>query len=132
VADHLVSVPLIITWCANNAGNESRRAVAVPFGISVAQGVSLVSSTSPSSICSRVSVGSGYLFPAKDGPKYTTGSAACVALSSLASVFAGIYQFLIWRENKRRDREEGGPPAEGFQPDTATYADEAPGYRYLP
>lgn len=78
-----------------------------------------------------ISVGSGYLFPAKDGPVYVLGSAICVGLSVFSSVVAGIYQFLIWRENKRRDAEEGGPPALGFRPDVQTYADEAPGYRYI-
>lgn len=34
-----VCTPLIVTWAANNAGNESRRAVAVPFAVSCAQAV---------------------------------------------------------------------------------------------
>lgn len=59
------------------------------------------------------------------------GSSVCLALSAGGSVFTGIYQFLIWRENRKRDKDEGGPPVEGFRPDTATYADEAPGFRYL-
>jgi hypothetical protein len=59
------------------------------------------------------------------------GSAVCLSLSAGGSIFTGIYQVLLHRENKRRDADEGGPPAEGFRPDTATYADDAPGFRYL-
>ncbi|KAI9637765.1 major facilitator superfamily domain-containing protein [Dioszegia hungarica] len=113
---HYVCTPLIVTWQANNAGNESRRAVAVPFAVACAQ---------------AVAAGSGYLFPAKDSPKYTMGSAVCLSLSAAGSIFTGIYQVLLRRENNRRDADEGGPPAEGFRPDTATYADDAPGFRYL-
>ncbi|WWC85699.1 uncharacterized protein L201_000565 [Kwoniella dendrophila CBS 6074] len=113
---HYVCTPLIVTWQANNAGNESRRAVAVPGAVSLAQ---------------AVAVGSGYLFPSTDSPKYTTGSAVILALSCAGAGFTGLYQFLVWRENKKRDEREGGPPAPDFQPDTATYADDAPGFRYL-
>jgi hypothetical protein len=34
-----VCTPLIVTWAANNAGSESRRAVAVPLAVSCAQAV---------------------------------------------------------------------------------------------
>nr|XP_018264258.1 uncharacterized protein I303_02423 [Kwoniella dejecticola CBS 10117]OBR86416.1 hypothetical protein I303_02423 [Kwoniella dejecticola CBS 10117] len=113
---HYVCTPLIVTWQAHNAGNESRRAVAVPGAVSLAQ---------------AVAVGSGYLFPSTDSPKYTMGSAVILALSCAGAGFTGLYQFLVWRENRKRDEREGGPPAPDFKPDTATYADDAPGFRYL-
>lgn len=81
------------------------------------------------SLISRV--GSGYLFPHADSPRYTTGSAVCLALSAGGGIFTFMYQVLIWRENRRRDAAEGGPPEAGFRPDTATYADDAPGFRYF-
>lgn len=59
------------------------------------------------------------------------GSAVCMSLSAGGSIFCGIYQYMTHRENKKRDVKEGGKPAEGFRPDTATYADDAPGFRYL-
>jgi hypothetical protein len=37
---HYICTPLIVTWAANNAGSESRRAVAVPLAVSLAQAVS--------------------------------------------------------------------------------------------
>lgn len=112
-----VATPLINTWSANNAGNESRRAVAVPLAVSVAQ---------------AVAIGSGYLFPASDAPRYTMGSAVELGLSLAGAGFTAIYQFLIWRENKKRDRDEGGKPDPLTKPDTAAYADDAPGFRYMP
>jgi hypothetical protein len=69
------------------------------------------------------SAGSGYLFPAKQSPKYTMGSAG-------GAIFTGLYQVGLHIENKRRDRREGKPPVD-CRPDTATYADDAPGFRYL-
>ncbi|OCF56174.1 hypothetical protein L486_06115 [Kwoniella mangroviensis CBS 10435] len=113
---HYVCTPLIVTWQANNSGNKSRRAVAVPGAVSLAQ---------------AVAVGSGYLFPSTDSPKYSMGSAVILALSCAGAGFTGFYQFMIWRENRKRDEREGGPPAIDFRPDTATYADDAPGFRYM-
>ncbi len=77
------------------------------------------------------SVGSGYLFPSTDSPQYTKGSAVILALSVAGAAFTGLYQFLIWRENRKRDEREGGPPAFDCMPDTTTYADDAPGFRYM-
>ncbi|KAL7418357.1 hypothetical protein Q5752_006815 [Cryptotrichosporon argae] len=96
---HYICTPLIVTWAANNAGNESLRAVVVPFVVPCAQ---------------AVAAGSGYLFPSTDSPHSRWARPP----------------FLLWREYRKRDRAEG-KPAPDAQPDTATYADDAPGFRYL-
>ena len=85
----------------------------------------------PHQDCADNSVGSGYLFPSRDSPKYTKGLTVEVALSVGGMIFTAIYQILIKWENAKRDKREGGPPAPGFRPDTATYADDAPGFRYI-
>jgi hypothetical protein len=54
-----------------------------------------------------------------------------VALSTAGMLFTFIYMGLIKWENARRDKREGGPPAPGTRPNTAEYADEAEGFRYL-
>ncbi|KEQ72722.1 MFS general substrate transporter [Aureobasidium namibiae CBS 147.97] len=113
---HYICTPLIVTWSANNAGSESRRAVAVPLAVACAQ---------------AVAIGSGYLFPAEDGPRYTKGASVEVALSTAGMIFTFIYMALIKLENSRRDKREGGSPAPGTRPDTAQYADEAEGFRYI-
>ena len=64
------------------------------------------------------------MFPKTDGPKYTKGSAIILALSIAGAMFTFIYQMLIRRENKKRDQNEGGPPAAGFIADTTTHADD--------
>ena len=46
-------------------------------------------------------------------------------------IFTFIYMGLINWENRKRDKQEGGPPVHGFRPDTANYADEAEGFRYI-
>ena len=38
-AGHYICTPLIVTWTANNAGSESRRAIAVPLAVALAQAV---------------------------------------------------------------------------------------------
>ena len=80
---------------------------------------------------SSYSIGSGYLFPKSEGPKYTRGAAVEVALSCAGMIFTFIYMGRIKWENARRDKKEGGPPAPGTRPDKANDADEAVGFRYL-
>lgn len=111
---HYIAVPLVLIWQAQNSGNESRRAVAVPLTASVAQ---------------AVAIGSGYLFPATDAPNYLKGSAACLALQIWGILVCGIYQILLTRENRKRDARDGVPNP-NVKPDTATYADDAKGFRY--
>jgi hypothetical protein len=111
-----VCTPLIIVWGSNNAGNESRRAVVLPLANSLAQ---------------AIAIGAGYLFPTSDAPKYTMGSAAELGLSVLGGLATAAYQILIWRENRRRNADEGGKPDSELQPDVDTYADDAPGFRYI-
>ena len=73
----------------------------------------------------------GYLFPATDSPQYKMGSTVCLSLSVGGSVFTLLYHGLLWRENRNRDKKEGGNPEKGFRPDTTTFADDAAGFRYL-
>ena len=81
------------------------------------------------SVAHALSIGSGYLFPKSDKPKYTMGSAVCFALGALGLILCVIYQYLLWRTNKKRDEKEG-KPAIGHNPDTITFADDAFGFRY--
>lgn len=81
-------------------------------------------------LAQAVSIASGYLFPASEGPKYTRGAAVEVALSSMGLVLTFAYMGLIKWENARRDRKEG-KPIPGAIPDTSTHADDAPGFRYI-
>ena len=75
------------------------------------------------------SVASGYLYPKTDSPLYTKGNAICTSLSAWGALVTLVYQLMLIRENRKRDTREG-KPAEDLQPDTSTYADDAPGFRY--
>jgi len=77
------------------------------------------------------SVGSGYLFPKTEAPLYTKGNAICTGLSIGGLLVTFVYQFLIWKENRARDRREGKPLPDA-RPDTLTDADDAFGFRYQP
>lgn len=83
------------------------------------------------SLAQAIAIGAGYLFPDKDAPRYTMGSSAELGLSALGAIFTGIYQIMLWRENRRRNADEGGKPDPDLQPDVETYADDAPGFRYM-
>lgn len=60
------------------------------------------------------------------------GSAVVLGLSIAGSLFTFLYQGLIRRENKKRDKAEGGPPEFDFVAETNVHADDAPGFRYMP
>lgn len=109
-----IIIPMNLTWLAENAANESRRALAVPMAIAVAQ---------------SIAIASGYMFPAKDSPRYILGSTVCLAICLLGLVVAVSYTLLLRWENARRDRKEG-PRDPHITPDTATFGDKAPGFRY--
>ncbi|RSH93181.1 hypothetical protein EHS25_007534 [Saitozyma podzolica] len=109
-----ICIPLNLTWAAENAGNESRKAVSLPLVITLGQ---------------ALAIASGYLFPAKDSPTYRMGSGVCMGLCIWGMIISVIYTILLRRENARRDMVEG--PAAGAVPDTATYADKAVGFRYV-
>ncbi|RXK34953.1 hypothetical protein M231_07799 [Tremella mesenterica] len=110
-----ITIPLNLTWVAENSGNGSRRAFALPFVIACAQ---------------ALAIASGYMFPAKDKPVYHLGSSVCLSLTSLGFAVSLLYIFLLRRANAKKDAEEG-PVDPTLVPDTATYADKARGFRYV-
>lgn len=75
------------------------------------------------------SIASGYMFPASDSPRYILGSTVCLAICLLGLVVAIAYTLLLRWENARRDKREG-PRDPLLVPDTATFGDKAPGFRY--
>lgn len=68
-----------------------------------------------------------YSFPTKQGPKFTKGITLNIAFQALGFALAlGMSAYYRW-ENKRRDRAEGGPPAEGTVLDTEEHFDRSRG-----
>lgn len=70
------------------------------------------------------------VFPASEGPYYRRGSWICCGFALLSSVAAATLSFLLWRENKRRDRVYG-PVREGQQIDVSSLEGREAGLRYI-
>lgn len=110
------AIPLIMSWTANNNGSQSQRAVALGM---------LNSLGNWSSICSA------FIFPTSQKPKWHTGFGLNLAFSLLAIIISLGMTMYYRMENKRRDRVEGGPPADGLVIDVVNQHDLAPGFRYV-
>lgn len=70
------------------------------------------------------------MFPSSDAPYYRRGSWVCCSFALLSSVTAATLSFLLWRENKRRDRIHG-PVREGQQLDMCSPECREAGLRYI-
>jgi hypothetical protein len=88
------NVPQGVAWNGNNIGGSLKRGV----GIAMHVGVGNLGGTI-----------SGYLFLARDGPRYLPGYGTllgCQIMALVLSIFMTIY---LRRENARRDREYKAP-----------------------
>lgn len=70
------------------------------------------------------------VFPASEGPYYRRGSWICCGFALLSSAAAATLSFLLWRENKRRDRDYG-PVREGQRIDVSSLEGREAGLRYI-
>ncbi|KAI5451618.1 hypothetical protein NCC49_001599 [Naganishia albida] len=106
------AIPIIMAWQANNTSSQSQRAVSLGMLNTIGQCLSVLAS---------------YSFPTKQGPKFHKGITLNLAFQALGCVLAlGMSAYYRW-ENKRRDRVEGGPPAEGTVLDTEEHFDRSRG-----
>lgn len=69
------------------------------------------------------------VFPNSDAPFYRRGSWICCAFAVLSAVAGSLLSFLLWRENKRRDRIHG-PVREG-QVDVSSPESQEANLRYI-
>jgi MFS family permease len=108
-------VPLMLSWAQANFGSETKRAAGLALMFAFGQTFSVVAS---------------FIWPASDAPLYRKGYVLCMVWQWWGMVVcAGLIGY-FWRENRRRDREEGRPEV-GSAPRTAEEADRARGYRYM-
>lgn len=70
------------------------------------------------------------MFPDSDAPYYRRGSWVCFAFAMLSSVTAAALSFLLWQENKRRDRVHG-PVRPGQQVDMSSKESQEACLRYI-
>lgn len=104
-----------MSWTTGNGGSETRRAVNMAMLNTIGQAMAVLGS---------------YIYPARDSPAYTRGFAICCGFAWWGFFLACTLSGLLWLENRRRDRKEGGRPVEGVAPNTAVHADKAEGFRY--
>jgi MFS family permease len=87
-----VCVALILPWVANNNSTDSNRTGGYWILQTIGQCGPLLGTN---------------VFPAKDAPFYQRGSFISMAFSLLVAALAAILVFLLWRENRRRDKKYG-------------------------
>ncbi|QRV98185.1 major facilitator superfamily transporter [Ceratobasidium sp. AG-Ba] len=115
VAGTYTGIPIAMSWTTGNGGSETRRAVNMAMLNTIGQAMAVLGS---------------YIYPAEDSPRYTRGFAICCGFAWWGCLLACVLSVLLWLENRKRDREEGGRLPPGVAPDTAAHADKAEGFRY--
>ncbi|GAO48440.1 MFS general substrate transporter [Saitoella complicata NRRL Y-17804] len=117
VSGAFTCIPLMLSWCSNNCGSQSQRAVEVAMMNGIGQCFAILAS---------------FIFPSSEGPEYRKGFGLNIAFNGLAAVTALALMFLVKRENERRDRIEGPLPKEDEgRVDTVGMHDLARGFRYV-
>jgi MFS family permease len=102
----------IMAWVSNNSPSQSQRATGLGLLNSVGQCLSILAA---------------FIFPSKEGPRWHKGFGVNLAFNILAIIIAlGLTAWFRW-ENKRRDRVEGGKPAEGTRHNFQDQYDLSPG-----
>ncbi|KAH7334907.1 major facilitator superfamily domain-containing protein [Rhizoctonia solani] len=107
--------PVSISWTTGNAGSETRRGVNMAMLNTIGQCMSILGS---------------YIYPSHEGPAYTRGFSICCGFAWWGVILSISLSLLLRLENRRRDRDEGKPVLDEML-DTASYADEARGFRYV-
>lgn len=110
-----VTTSLVLIWNSNTNSTGSRKAGGLWIMMTVGQCGPLLGTN---------------VFPSSDGPYYRKGSWICCAVSLLSAACACTLSFLLWRENKRRDRIYG-PVQEGQQVDMSSPESQEAGLRYI-
>ncbi|KAF2757356.1 MFS transporter [Pseudovirgaria hyperparasitica] len=110
-----VSVAMLLTWTANTNETSSKRA----GGLWIVQTVGQ---------CGTV-LGTN-MFPKSEAPYYRRGMWVGCAFSFIVMLSAGVLSFMLWRENRRRDRRHGRPEV-GVQVDMNDLEDVERNLRYI-
>lgn len=109
-----MAFPIVLTWITSTFAGDTKAGVGVGIVIAVTHAIGVAAST---------------IYPKKDAPYYLTGNAVSSALTFTTAVSAAAMSFLLYRENRRRDRQYGKPEAR-FPVDMGGDADKVPNYRY--
>jgi MFS family permease len=114
-----VSVAIILAWVANYSATDSKRAGGLWILQTIGQCGPLLGTN---------------VFPAEDAPYYRKGMWICCGFCFLVAALGAALSFLLWRENKRRDRVYGkGTGVSAFDENVDAEADgnRSPAFRYV-
>jgi hypothetical protein len=112
------AVSLTFTWVTDNQGSASKRGAGlVLFG--------MIGQCGP--------ILGARLYPTEEGPIYAKGMGINAGLLFFAAILSVVLSGLMWKENKRRDKEygavEGGPGA--IPMDVGDLGDSHPQFRFI-
>ncbi|KAM5437463.1 hypothetical protein McanCB49686_005222 [Microsporum canis] len=109
-------IPLEVQWVSDNAGAESKKAIALCMIVIAGHCLSILASKS---------------FPEHEGPNYTRGYGIVLAFLCLSLVMSIVLYIRHSIVNAQRDKKYGKPnPLDKV--DTSSLADQAPMFRYIP
>lgn len=110
-----VTTSLVLIWNSNTNSTGSKKAGGLWIMMTIGQCGPLLGTN---------------VFPDADKPYYRKGSWICCGFALLSAVTASVLSFLLWRENKRRDRKYG-PVREGVQVDMTSPESQEANLRYI-
>ncbi|ETS79729.1 hypothetical protein PFICI_09582 [Pestalotiopsis fici W106-1] len=114
IAGTYMAFPLTLAWISSTFAGDSKAGTGIGVVIAVTHAVGVAAST---------------IYPAEDAPHYLMGNAVSGALTLTTAVAAILMSFLLFRENRSRDKKYGRPEI-GIPIDMGGDADMARDYRY--
>lgn len=109
-----MAFPIVLTWIASTFAGDTKAGVGIGIVIAVTHAVGVAASN---------------IYPKSDAPYYLMGNVVSSTLAFVTAISAALMSFLLYRENRKRDRRYGKPEA-GVPVDMGGDADKAPDYRY--
>jgi hypothetical protein len=109
-----MAFPIVLTWITSTFAGDTKAGVGIGIVIAVTHAVGVAASN---------------IYPKSDAPYYLMGNAVSSTLTFSTAVGAAIMSFLLYRENRKRDRIYG-KPEQGLSIDMGGDADKAADYRY--
>lgn len=110
-----MAFPIVLAWIASTFAGDTKSGVGIGIVIAVTHAVGVAASN---------------IYPDSDAPYYLTGNAVSCSLTLVGALAALLMTFLLWRENRRRDRVYGKPEL-GVPIDMGDNADRMSDYRYI-
>ena len=112
-----VSVSLNLVWNSNTNSSGTKKAGGLWIMMTVGQCGPLLGTN---------------VFPASDEPYYRKGMWICCAFALVSAVAEGSLSYLLWRENRRRDKEYGKVAVVGEKVETSHTSTETEAHmRYI-